>query len=283
MIEDKESYISVKPNNEVLQQYIAYYYFNASDTKDYKKKFIFYPHYKNALTVYKNAKINFSENASHVIPNNAKNYEITYTGIHSEGRIGIIDAPFNKLGIVYQPLGINSFLRAPLSEVIKESPKSDFDYFGQNFIGVLDFIYGTDKLEEKINGLDDFFNGQLQPIEEQRIISAVSLLLDEDLSIQNLSQRLNISRKTLLRLFKKHLNCTPKTFATIVKFRKALNLYQSKENKPQLTQFAYENEYYDQSDFIKHFKKVTGFNPKNFFANISHLGSEDTFWTLLEN
>ncbi|WP_422106426.1 helix-turn-helix domain-containing protein [Winogradskyella sp.] len=278
-----EQYVSVKPKDKVLRKYIAYYYFNSSFEKGYTKKFIFYPHYKNALTVYKNGKIELVQNCSYAKPCLSQKYEIGYTGILSEGQIVMIDAPFNKLGVVFQPLGINNFFSEPLSEIVLETPILNFNYFGDEFINLLDMVFDTDHIEQKVDYLDYFFCSELQPLNEQRIIKAVSLLLEKDMPIQNVSGELGINRKTLQRLFRRHLNCTPKAFATIVKFRRALNLYQSKEQKPQLTQFTYENEYYDQSDFIKHFKKVTGFNPKKFFADISHLGSEDTFWTLLEN
>jgi AraC-like DNA-binding protein len=170
-----------------------------------------------------------------------------------------------------------------LLEIIDENPKANFDYFGLGFNLVLDEVYNSESLEEKVDLLDAFFYSRLNVFDEQRVIKAVELLFDEDISIQNLCERLKISRKTLLRLFKKHIICAPKEFSNVVKFRKALNFYQSHRDKPQLTQLAYENAYYDQSDFIKHFKKVTGYNPKKFFSNLSHLGREDTFWTILES
>lgn len=281
MIEENETYISVKPNNKDLQNYIAYYYFNVSDVKNYCKEFIFYPHYRNAITVYKNSKISFNENVSQVVPNKNVDFEIIYTGIHLESRIGKIEAPYNKVGIVFQALGINNFIKEPFNEVIEKSPKSDFNYFGKEFNKTLESVYKSDIIDEKLNALDDFFMRELQPLEETRIINAIDLLFKQDVTIQELSEQLNMSRKTLGRLFKKHLNCSPKEFQTLVKFRKAIAIYQN-EN-PSLTDLAYINGYYDQSDFIKHFKKVTGFNPKKFFKNLTHLGTEDTFWTVLNS
>lgn len=281
MTKVKTQYISIKPNHSDLQNYIAYYYFNYSEVEGFCKQFIFYPHYRNALTIYKNSKISFGAKSSHVTPDKNKDFEIIYTGIHLQSRTGKIEAPFNKIGIVFQALGINNFLKVPLNEVIIESPKSDFNYFGNDFNRSLETVYKTKCIDEKVNALDDFFIRELRVLKETRIIEAVNFLLNEDLTIQYLSEKLNISRKTLLRLFKKHLNCSPKEFHTLVKFRKALETYQY-EN-PSLTDLAYSNGYYDQSDFIKHFKKVTGFNPKKFFDDLSHLGTEDTFWTVLNS
>mgnify|MGYP001481976467 CR=1 FL=1 len=36
--------------------------------------------------------------------------------------------------------------------------------------------------------------------------------------------------------------------------------------------------YYDQSDFIKQFKKLTQLSPKKFMTAVTKLGDEDTFW-----
>lgn len=276
-----ETYVTIKPKLEVLSKYIAYYYFNASEEKNYTKEFIFYPHYRNSITIYKNSEISFDNNESKVIPNKHKPYEIIYTGIHPNSRSGKIIAPFNKIGVVFQPLGFNNFLTQPLSEIITEDPKSNFNYFGNDFVSVLDKAYQSSDNTKKVSLLDSFFEQKIKPFQEDRLIKAVHLMFNNDLSILDISETLNINRKTLLRIFNKHLNCSPKDFSNLIKFRKALNTYQ--EYKPALTDLAYQNDYYDQSDFIKHFKKVTGFNPKKFFGNLSHLGTEDTFWTVLNS
>ncbi len=282
MTNELEHYRSIKPVNIELQKYIAYYYFDYSLKTDTKKEYIFYPHYRNALTVYKNSKISFGENSSNVTYDLNAGYEIIYTGIHLHSRMGKIETPFQKIGIVFQPLGLNNFIKEPLNKIVDKSPKPNFDYFGDSFQMILNKVFETDDVQKKVHALDTFFIKKLYPFQERRLIKAIDLIFNQDLSVQELSEVLNMNRKTLFRLFKKHLNCSPKEFITIVKFRKALNLYQSEEHKPQLTELAYTNDYYDQSDFIKNFKKVTGFNPKKFFSNISHLGSQDTFWTVMD-
>lgn len=280
-MDEQEHYISVKPSSKSLQNYIAYYYFNFSNRDDYKKRYIFYPHFRNAITVYKRSKISFSKTGSIVMPDASKEFEIIYTGIHNESRTGEINAPFDKIGIVFQPLGINNFMKLPFGDVVSENPIKDFDYFGNSFEVALKKVYDTNDVDEKVAVLDAFFKNELNPLAEARIIKAVNYLFEEDLTIQELSEKLQLSRKTVLRLFRKHLNCSPKEFSSLVKFRKAIEIYQ--KGNSNLTELAHANKYYDQSDFIKHFKKATGFNPKKFFSGISHLGTEDTFWTLLKN
>jgi AraC-like DNA-binding protein len=45
-----------------------------------------------------------------------------------------------------------------------------------------------------------------------------------------------------------------------------------------LTDLAYQFNYYDQSDFINQFRKITGINPKNLFKKVKHFGNENLFW-----
>lgn len=96
MIEEKETCVSVKTENKDSQKYIAYYYFNFSAVKDYNKECIFYPFYGNAITDYKNKKISFLGNSFNIILDKSVDFEIIYTEIHLESRIGRIETVFNN-------------------------------------------------------------------------------------------------------------------------------------------------------------------------------------------
>jgi len=65
----------------------------------------------------------------------------------------------------------------------------------------------------------------------------------------------------------------------LIKFRNALYQY---NNGSKLTQIAYYNNYYDQSDFIKQYKKLVGLTPKQLFKNISEKGDNKTLWTNID-
>jgi hypothetical protein len=57
-----ENFISLKPSNPRLNEYIESYYFHKSDGINSVSKIIFFPNTKNALTIYKNAEYNFNKN-----------------------------------------------------------------------------------------------------------------------------------------------------------------------------------------------------------------------------
>ena len=157
MTDALEYYTSVEPKCKELQKYIAYYYFDVSLKEKSLKKFIFYPHYRNALTVYRNSKMSFGDNSSYVSCCKEKLYEICYTGIHLKSRLGKIETPYDKIGVVFQPLGFNNFIEESLSKVIDKSPKSNLDCFGSPFNRVLDVVYEADTIESKVKALDAFF------------------------------------------------------------------------------------------------------------------------------
>ena len=133
-----EHFETHKPQVEDLKPYIAYYYFNSSKTKRY----MFYPHYRNALTVYKHSRITFGPNRSFVEPCYHKPYEIIFTGIQEFCRYGEIKAPFDKIGVVFQTMGLNHFLKMPLilpsSDLLTAMLFSSFSGSGKAFSGFLE-------------------------------------------------------------------------------------------------------------------------------------------------
>lgn len=277
----KGLFITHKPHSKALQAYIAYYYFHKKE-KGAAINFIFYPHTRNGLTIYKGSNSETSYNTAITRPDKNTDYKLMYSGVTNQSISVTIHPPFDKVGVAFRPLGINNFISAPLSTLVK--PNHDFDYYYPAIKPTLDELYDVEAIPAKVTLLDKFFLDRFQEFHELRLIKAVSALTNSEtkFTVQNLADYTNTSRKTLLRLFKSHLNCSVKDFLHIVQFRKAITLYQTARKKPSLGSVALQTDYYDQSDFIKHFKKITGFNPKKFFNGVEHLGSEDTFWTFTD-
>ncbi|MBC8644995.1 helix-turn-helix transcriptional regulator [Flavobacterium lindanitolerans] len=77
-----------------------------------------------------------------------------------------------------------------------------------------------------------------------------------------LSEKLKTNRKTLLRLFQKHLLCSVEEYKKMVRFRQAINFSQEQNGANTLTEVALFSQYYDQADFIRQFKSITKESPK---------------------
>ncbi len=85
------------------------------------------------------------------------------------------------------------------------------------------------------------------------------------LSIEEVGQRVGLSRKQLERKFASTVGTTPKTFARISRFLNICHHLDGHRGKT-LAQLAYECGYFDQAHFIREFTAFSGFTPKAFFA-----------------
>ena len=82
--------------------------------------------------------------------------------------------------------------------------------------------------------------------------------------VGQLAEESTLSRRQFERRFVERIGVSPKSLAQIVKFQHVL---QSMKNVERLTHLAYDAEYYDQSHFIKDFRKRSGATPKQIQAS----------------
>jgi AraC-like DNA-binding protein len=86
------------------------------------------------------------------------------------------------------------------------------------------------------------------------------------LSIDELSKQSRINRRKLERKFSSAIGLSPKQLSKTIRLQATLKMLLSKRFTS-LTALAYESEYYDQAHFIKDFKEMTGFTPKDFYGD----------------
>jgi len=274
-----ESFVTIKPESEKIRRYISYYYFHASDDENYNKSFVFYPNYKHALTVYQHSEVTLTDPESIVNPSEKTTIKPLYAINKSKNIKVSIKGVFNKIGIVFNPLGINFFIDKPLNEVLT-SNFNYFTYFGEEFREVVTQVFDEKNLENKVALLDKFFEKQFVTFDEPILKKSIKTILSTNgaIKVSELSEKLNVNRKTLLRLFKKHTNMSVEEYRKMVMFRQALNYFHQNKETTNLTDVALFSMYYDQAHFIKHFKSITKETPTTLLSKISHLGEEDTYW-----
>jgi AraC-like DNA-binding protein len=84
-----------------------------------------------------------------------------------------------------------------------------------------------------------------------------------NLTVKELQSELNLSERSLERRFKQHIGISPKLFTRICRFQASLSqLRTNKYNK--LSDVAFEQEYADQSHFIRSFKEFSGLSPYQY-------------------
>ena len=82
--------------------------------------------------------------------------------------------------------------------------------------------------------------------------------------IAPLAATLCMSQDAFEKKFRRVIGTSPKQFATTVRLRSAIDNYSPGQS---LTDMAYEAGYYDQSHFIKDFRRFTGLPPREFFRS----------------
>ena len=86
--------------------------------------------------------------------------------------------------------------------------------------------------------------------------------------IKTLEDRTGYTKRYLDMLFKEHIGTSPKLLASIVRFQKFYKLWAQDPSKAFFKDDLYAY-YYDQSHFIKEFKRFTGYTPQSYTNEFS--------------
>lgn len=277
---NKGNFITVAPKDELVAKHIDYYYFHTSNDPGFSSKFTFYPNYKHAITLYKNSHVHFTDAGSIVRPLPGNECQVFYSiNTHESFKVDI-EGCFYKIGVVFKPLGINHFIDKPLCDIFTPS-FSEFSYFGDALKMVVEAVFEMDDLQKKVACLDEFFHNAYSGFDEPVVKKAVQELLNSNgaVKVEELSDLTGVNRKTLLRLFKKHLCASVEEYKKLVMFRNALNYSQQAGDDATLTDVALYSLYYDQAHYIKHFKAVTHESPKALLSKLTQLGAQEIYWS----
>lgn len=87
-------------------------------------------------------------------------------------------------------------------------------------------------------------------------------------TLEMIKNNIGYSEKQFIHLFKKQVGITPKMFQRIIRFNQILPLIQEKESID-WAKISEDCGYYDQSHFIRDFKRFSGFNPVEFLESSS--------------
>ncbi|MGV7106108.1 helix-turn-helix domain-containing protein [Flavobacterium sp. U410] len=261
--------ILIRPKNEILKKYIQYFlFFQKTNTKIIT--YTTFPNNNLCLAIYKQNKIShfkINENKC-IIENNKFNSSITskLLGFHKTPFHVEISTELDQICILFHPAALKIFTKESFENLL-DSDNVFNEIFG-NEKSDLEEIFELTDITERAKKLEIILLKNLKNSISVKMEEALLLIHQKNmLSVEILSKELQISEVTLFRLFKMHLGQNPKSYVKTIRFRNALNdiLYANQS----LTNIAYQNQYFDQSHFIKDFKNFTGIPPKNLSNKIS--------------
>ncbi|NIG53865.1 helix-turn-helix domain-containing protein [Chitinophaga sp. Cy-1792] len=97
----------------------------------------------------------------------------------------------------------------------------------------------------------------------QASYAVTNLNINNDDGLHRIQSELNMTERTLQRMFKTNIGIPPKLYFRICRFQAALDHVRSQEFTS-LTQIAHQHSYADQAHFIRDFRMFTGTTPKQF-------------------
>lgn len=179
--------------------------------------------------------------------------------VAATGQTGIIICSF-------YPWGAAPFFRLPLYE-FKDCSIELSSFMNPISIRALESrILETSKNSERVNILQNFLVQLLKCPVPDSLVMQSTFKINQDkgnVEVNKLSKIFCLSRRQYIRRFKNSVGISPKKFANIVRFQKAIYFQRMGLS---WTRIADECGYYDQPHFIKEIKAFSGFSPQELLS-----------------
>ena len=180
--------------------------------------------------------------------------------------------PTGETGIFairFHPDGFAPFATMPINDMENRAVPLQ-ELFGKDGLHLEKEVLNALTNEERVKIIEPFL---MKILITPKFIDSITkssveiiLQLNGQITVDELSDQLNIHRRQLERKFSSVIGLSPKQLSKIIRIQSTLKMLANNQFTS-LTSVAYEGNYYDQAHFIKDFKEFTGMSPKNFYAN----------------
>ena len=205
----------------------------------------------------------------------SKEHDITLTGLIDVPVILDVDEDVatETIGIEFSPRGAYRFFHFTLNDV-QNKIYSLNDVLENTGKQLIEQINNTTLVKAKIVALQQFLLKQLSLQNEdlifeycvERIISSKGKV-----TVKELEKKTGYSSRWLNMKFNNKLGVSPKNLCSIIRFKQYYNALINGNEKSFFKNDFYEF-YYDQSHFIKDFKRFTGLPPTKFEKQTNNFG-----------
>lgn len=205
----------------------------------------------------------------------SKEQDITLTGLVDVPVILDVDedAATETIGIEFHPQGAYRFFHFNLNE-IQNQIYSLGDVLGRAGKQLTEQISNTTSAQQKIIAVQKILLHQLALRKEDLIFEYCIEKIQSSkgtISIKELERKTGYSSRWLNMKFHEKLGVSPKNLSSIIRFKQYYQSFINGNEKSFFRNDFYEL-YYDQSHFIKDFKRFTGLPPARFEKQINDFG-----------
>lgn len=182
------------------------------------------------------------------------------------------DQGYGNLCVEFKPGGAYRFIDHSLSELSNEIFDVDAIYNG---LGreLQRHLSAIPDVEAKVIVLQQFLCNRLILLEKSDCIAdyAVQMIISSQglIRVNDLCSDIGCSRRYIHTKFEEYIGLSPKEFICLVRFYQIYKNINLAPSNP----FEIGESYYDQSHFIKEFKKFTGYTPGEYARQSNQLGT----------
>lgn len=182
--------------------------------------------------------------------------------------------PAGTIGVEINPIGSYRFFHLKLGD-IKNELNDLTDLIGKSAGMVERKIANAKVVEDKVRILQHFLHSLLIQEEKDPLFEYCVRQIEDTkggIKVGELEEDTGYSSRWLNMKFQERLGMSPKNLSTIVRFQQ---YYQAliTNNTGFITRKTFYDHYYDESHFIKEFKKFTGYPPSTLIRSNNDFGS----------
>ncbi len=168
---------------------------------------------------------------------------------------------------IFTPVGAAAFLKVRLEELAGTTAANLSDILDRpaDLNRLHEELAGAQSQGQRVQQLENFLLARIRVSAPDPLVAAAVAWIEQNTGgkrIAELAGHIGLSQSALERRFRRIVGISPKTFASVVRLRRAVRLRKAGDD---LTSVAHAAGYFDQSHFIKDFRRATGSSPEEFF------------------
>ncbi len=206
---------------------------------------------------------------------NAKEHQIFLVGIQSNPTtIASTATDTGTIGVELTPKGLYHLFKLSMHEITNRMVSFE-EVFGPPGARLQTMVGDAEDPQQKIVLLQTALTHLLQQNDKEYALldHPLDLLAQTHgmMPVQELAAHIGYTRRYLDMLFQEHVGVSPKSLASILRFQE---VYQGwmQHKSPTFFSNHWPAYYYDQSHFIKEFKRFTGFTPQHYAGIVNEFG-----------
>ena len=265
------------PKNEELKKYIESYYLLEHFEHEAKISYLTFPSLYSIIAVVNNAENIVLDDRIITRFSKSKPIETSLVCRFNTPICFEYQGNIKEICIYFKPLGINAFLEKALVNY----SGSTFDEFVpfSDYESEMKRILTIQNIDVLVENIESYWLDKLVGFTHPFLSSAI-FKIEENTKITTaeLADEFNVSQKTLIAHFKKHLCKTPSEYKKILRFRRAVDKIKGSSENTSLTELSHLIDFFDQSHMISDFKVLAKRTPKVFFENLTTMGNSNIHW-----